>query len=116
MKTEVLVVSEEDVNNDQEDDATFEREGVVMEVCADDVDTSIDVKVKLNPNDDTTSVETDPVDNPLLDAIGLSGECVVCKVTENIVGLDSKGPLVNVVPVTHVFRWESSAKPSGHAH
>lgn len=69
-----------------------------MEVCADDVDTSIDVKVKLNPNDDTTSVVTDPVDNPLLDAIGISGECVVCKVTENIVGLDSKGPLVNVVP------------------
>lgn len=98
LKTEVVVVSEEDVSNDQEDDATFEREGVVVEVCADDVDTSVDVGVNLNPNDDTTSVTTDPVDNPLLDAVGFSGECGVCKVTENIVGLDSEGIVDNVVP------------------
>ena len=82
-----------------------------MEVFADDVDTSIDVKVKLNPNDDTTSVVTDLVDKPLLDAIGLSGECVVCKVTENIVGLDSKGPLVNVVPENKENHGKKKEKP-----
>lgn len=85
-----------------------------MEVFADDVDTSIDVKVKLNPNDDTTSVVTDPVDNPLLDAIGLSGECVVCKVTENIVGLDSKGPLVNVVPENKENHGEKKKRSHGN--
>ena len=98
LKSELVVVSKEDVSNDQEDDATFEREGVVVEVWADDVDTSVDVAVNLNPNDDTTSVVTDPVDNPLLDAVGFSGECGVCKLTENIVGLDSEGIVDNVVP------------------
>ena len=98
LKSELVVVSKEDVSNDQEDDATFEREGVVVEVWADDVDTSVDVGVNLNPNDDTTSVVTDPVDNPLLDAVGFSGECGVCKLTENIVGLDSEGIVDNVVP------------------
>lgn len=98
LKSELVVVSKEDVSNDQEDDATFEREGVVVEVWADDIDTSVDVGVNLNPNDDTTSVVTDPVDNPLLDAVGFSGECGVCKLTENIVGLDSEGIVDNVVP------------------
>lgn len=35
LKSELVVVSKEDVSNDQEDDATFEREGVVVEVWAD---------------------------------------------------------------------------------
>lgn len=98
LKSELVVASKEDVSNDQEDDATFEREGVLVEVWADDVDTSVDVGVNLNPNDDTTSVVTDPVDNPLLDAVGFSGECGVCKLTENIVGLDSEGIVDNVAP------------------
>lgn len=98
VKSEVVVVSKEDVSNDQEDDASFEREGVVVDVCADDAESSVDVGVNLNPNDDNTSVATDPVDHPLLDAVGFSEECGVCKVTENIVGLDSEAIVDNVVP------------------
>lgn len=116
LKSEPVVVSKEDVSNDQEDDATFEREGVVVEVWADDVDTSVDVGVNLNPNDDTTSVVTDPVDNPLLDAVGFSGECGVCKLTENIVGLDSEGIVDNVAPERQIIPCESEKKPSGHEH
>lgn len=116
LKSELVVASKEDVSNDQEDDATFEREGVLVEVWADDVDTSVDVGVNLNPNDDTTSVVTDPVDNPLLDAVGFSGECGVCKLTENIVGLDSEGIVDNVAPERQIIPCESKKKPSGHEH
>lgn len=91
VKTEVVGVSEEDVSNDQEDDATFERESVVVEVCADDVETGVDVGVNLNSNDDTTTVVTNPVVNSALEAIGFSGESGVCNVTDVIAKLDNAG-------------------------
>ena len=105
VKTEVDVVSEEDVSNEPEEDSTFERVDVVVEVCVADVETGFDAGVNLNPNDDATIVVTDPLVNPVLDTIGFSGGLGVWKVTkdaENVdlrddsdVGLDSKEIVVD---------------------
>lgn len=56
---------------------------------------SLDVRVD-NAGFDATGDVT--LKSELLDAVSFSGECGVCKLTENIVGLDSEGIVDNVAP------------------